>query len=172
MSISMYRVAVPPLLQILKGLSIVLDKAAAHCEQRKIDPAVLLTMRLYPDMFTTTRQVQIATDQAKGCVARLAGVEVPVYADDETSFAELKARVAKTTDFVKSFPPERIDGSETKEITLTIGGRTLNFDGQTYLVNFVLPNFYFHAATTYGILRHCGVEIGKRDYLAAPEEAR
>ena len=169
MSISMHQVAVSPLLQILKGLTIVLDKAAVHCEQRKIDPAVLLNMRLYPDMFTLTRQVQIATDQAKGCVARLAGVEVPSYPDVEASFSDLQARIAKTIAFVKGFSPAQIDGSEKKEINLAIGGQTMTFDGQTYLLSFVLPNFYFHAVTAYAILRHGGVDVGKKDYLAVPQ---
>ncbi len=167
MSFSMYQASVPPVVQILSSLSAILDKAAAHCATRKIDPAALTNFRLAPDMFPFSRQVQIVTDQAKGMAARLAGVEVPAYPDTETTFAELNARIAKTLDFVKSFPANRIDGSENKEIVLKVGGNEMKFTGSQYLVHFVLPNFYFHAATAYDILRHCGVELGKRDFLGA-----
>jgi uncharacterized protein len=167
MTLSMYQAAVPAFLQLLNSLSAILDKAEAFAEECKIDPAVLLNYRLAPDMFPLTRQVQVATDQAKGCCARLAGVEVPKYADDETTFAELKARIARTTDFVQGFKPSDIDGSEERDIAITAGSRELRFKGQQYLVSFVLPNFYFHVTTAYNILRHCGLPIGKRDFLGA-----
>jgi uncharacterized protein len=165
MPISMYQASVPAFLQMLNSLSAILDKAEAFAAERKIDPAVLLGWRLAPDMFPLARQVQIATDQAKGCCARLAGVEIPKYADDETSFADLRARIARTIEFVQSFKPSAIDGSEERDITLTAGARELRFKGQQYLVSFVLPNFYFHVTTAYAILRHCGLAIGKRDFL-------
>jgi hypothetical protein len=167
MSFSMYQAAVPPVLQILGSISTILDKAAAHCAARKIDPAALLTFRLSPDMFPLSRQVQIMTDQAKGMAARLAGVEVPSYADTEATFDDLKARVAKVTAYVKGFTPAQIDGSEDKPIVIKAGGNELKFTGRQYLTGFVFPNFYFHATTTYNILRHCGVELGKRDFLGA-----
>jgi hypothetical protein len=163
----MYQASVPAFLQMLMSLSAILDKAEAHAGERKIDPAVLLGYRLAPDMFPLTRQVQIATDHAKGCCARLAGVEVPKYPDDETSFADLKSRIARTVEFVRGFAPEAIDGSEEREIAVTAGPRQLQFKGQQYLVHFALPNFYFHTTAAYAILRHCGLPIGKRDFLGA-----
>jgi hypothetical protein len=165
MSLSMYQASVPAFLQMLGGLAGVLAKAEAHAAERKIEPAVLLNYRLAPDMFPLIRQIRIATDHAKGCCARLAGVEVPSYADDETSFADLRARLEKTVGFVRGFQPEAIDGSEEREITLMVGSQPMTFKGQPYLVNFVLPNFYFHVTTAYAILRHAGVPLGKRDYL-------
>jgi hypothetical protein len=165
MQISMYQASVPLFLQILGSLSAILDKAEAYCASKKITPEVMTATRLIPDMFPLARQIQIATDQAKGCVARLAGIEVPPYPDTETTFAELKARIAKTVDFVKSVPAGKIDGSEERAITLKVGGQDLSFTGIDYLRHFVLPNFYFHATTTYNILREAGVEIGKRDFL-------
>jgi hypothetical protein len=167
MPMFMYEASVPAFLQMLNSLSAILDKAEAFAAERKIDPAVLLGYRLAPDMFALARQVQIATDQAKGCCARLAGVEVPKYADDETTFADLRARIARTIEFVQSFEPGDIDGSEARDIALTAGSRELRFQGQQYLVTFVLPNFYFHVTTAYAILRHCGLPIGKRDFLGA-----
>ena len=167
MATSMYQASAPAFLQMLSSLSAILDKAEAYAAERKIDPAVLLGWRLAPDMFALTSQVQIATDHAKGFCARLAGVEVPKYPDDETTFADLRARIATTIDFVRGFEPSDIDGSEERDITLTAGTRELRFKGQQYLVHFVLPNFYFHVTTAYAILRHCGVPIGKRDYMGA-----
>jgi uncharacterized protein len=167
MPISMYQVSVPAFLQTLNALSAILGKAEAFAAERKIDQAVLLGYRLAPDMFALTRQVQIATDHAKGCCARLAGVEVPKYADDETTFADLRARIGRTIAFVQDFKPGDIDGSEERDLTITAGSRELRFKGQQYLVSFALPNFYFHATTAYNILRHCGVPIGKRDFLGA-----
>ena len=167
MPISMYQASIPACLQILSSLSGVLDKAAAHAAARKIEPSVLLNARLYPDMFPLVRQVQLTADFAKGTAARLAGIEPPKYPDTETTIDELKARLAKTTEFLKGLKPAQIDGSEAREITLPIGGQSMTFKGQPYLVNFALPNFYFHATAAYAILRHCGVEIGKRDYIGA-----
>jgi hypothetical protein len=165
MSLSMYQVSVPPFLQMLNSLSAILEKAEAHALSRKIEPSVLLNTRLTPDMFPLVRQVQLVTDFAKGAAGRLAGVELPKYDDTETSFAELKARIAKTADFLHSLKPAQIDGSETREITIPIGGQPYKFTGQNYLIKFALPNFYFHHTTAYAILRQCGVDIGKRDYL-------
>jgi len=165
MVISMYRVSVPVFVRMLNNLADILRKAAAHAEAKKIEPSVLLTARLYPDMFTLARQVQIATDQAKGGAARLAGVEPPKYEDNEATFDELSGRIDKVISFVKSISPEAIDGSEEREVTLNIRGQTMRFNGLTYLLNFVLPNFYFHIATAYDILRHNGVELGKPDFL-------
>jgi uncharacterized protein len=167
MAVSMYQASVPAFVQMLNSLAAILDKAEAYAAERKIDPAVLLGWRLAPDMFALARQVQIATDHAKGCCARLAGVEVPKYADEETTFADLRARIASTIDFVESFEPSDIDGSEDRGITITAGGRELRFKGQQYLMTFVLPNFYFHVTTAYNILRHCGLPIGKRDFMGA-----
>ena len=168
MTISMYHASAPRFANTLKNLSAILDKAAGHCEAKKIDPAVLLQSRLYPDMFPLVRQVQLTADFAKGIGARLAGVEPPKYPDTETTIDELKARLAKTADFLKGLKPAQLDGSETREITIPIPNQPLTFNGQSYLVHFALPNLYFHATTAYDILRHCGVEIGKRDYMGAP----
>lgn len=165
MTLAMFEAAVPAFLQTLNSLSAILGKAEAFAAERKIDPSVLLAYRVAPDMFALARQVQIATDHAKGCCARLAGVEVPKYADDQTTFADLRARIARTVAFVEGFKPTDIDGSEDRDIAFTAGGREMRFKGQQYLVTFVLPNFYFHATTAYNILRHCGVPIGKRDFL-------
>jgi uncharacterized protein len=167
MSFGMYQASVPAFLTMLKNLTAILDKAEAYVADREIDPQVLLSWRLAPDMFPLTRQVQIAADFAKGTTARLAGKEVPKYADDETSFAELKARIAKTVKFVESIAAKDFDGSENRDITLTVGGQELRFKGEPYLVHFALPNFYFHATTAYDILRRCGVDIGKRDFIGA-----
>ncbi len=165
MALSMYQASVPAFVQMLTALSNILDKAAAFAAAKKVDPAVLLASRLAPDMFPLTRQIQIGADFAKGPMARLAGLEVPKYEDNETTIDALKARIAKTLDYVKSFKPEQIDGSEARAINLTVGGQPLTLTGQDYLVNFALPNFYFHITTAYAILRHNGVEIGKRDYM-------
>lgn len=165
MSLSMSQASIPVFVQLLTAASNVLDKAAAHAEAKKIDPSVLLATRLFPDMFPLTRQIQIATDQAKGCAARLAGLEVPKYEDNEKTIDDLKARIAKTIAFVQSIDTAKIDGTEDKDLKIPLGPQERAFKGQAYLINFVLPNFYFHLTTAYNILRHCGVEIGKRDYL-------
>jgi hypothetical protein len=149
-------------------MSVILDKAAAYAAAKKIEPQVLLEGRLYPDMFPLTRQVQIATDFAKGACARLAGVEPPKYPDTETTFDELKARIGKTIAFIKEFKPSQIDGSEERDISLQMGGQMRTFKGENYLTSVVPPNFFFHAATTYAILRHNGVELGKQDFLRPP----
>ena len=153
---------------MLNNLPAILAKAEAHAEARKIDPAVLLSSRLFPDMFPLTLQVQIACDIAKGAVARLAGMEMPKHEDSEQTFAELKARIATTIDFVQSLQPTQIDGSEDREIVLKYGPEEIHFIGIQFLLGFALPNFYFHVVTAYDILRHNGVEIGKRDYLGNP----
>jgi len=165
MSFGMYQASVPAFLAMLKNLTAMLDKAEAFAAENKVEPEVLLNWRLAPDMFALTRQIQIAADFAKGTAARLAGKEVPKYGDDEKSFAELKARIAKTAKFVESLSPKDFDGSETRDISLTVGGQDLHFKGEPYLVHFALPNFYFHATTAYDILRRCGVDIGKRDFI-------
>ncbi|OQS31019.1 hypothetical protein B0T40_23685 [Chromobacterium haemolyticum] len=165
MSVSMYQASVPALIRGLNNLSAILDKAAADAAARNIAPEVLLNARLAPDMFALTRQVQIASDSAKGCVARLAGVEVPSYADDEASFADLQQRIAKTVAFLQGFNAAQIDGSEAREVVLKVRGDEIRFSGQNYLLGFVLPNFYFHITAAYAILRHNGVALGKMDYL-------
>lgn len=165
MNISMYHASAPVFVRMLNNLGGILDKAAAHAAAKKIDPAVLLQTRLYPDMFALTRQVQVAADFAKGCVARLAGVDVPKYEDNEAGFADLKARIDKTVIFINTLTAAQIDGSADKEITLTLGGQEMKFSGLDYLLNLVLPNFYFHVTTAYAILRHNGVEVGKRDFV-------
>lgn len=167
MTLSMYQASVPAFTQQLTALADVLAKAEAHASARKIDPAVLVNARLFPDMFPFVRQVQIACDFAKGAAARLAGVDVPAWEDNERTFPELKARVARTLAFVATIKPAQIDGSERREISIKIGGKPVTLEGQPYLVGFALPNFYFHATTAYAILRHNGVELGKRDFIGA-----
>lgn len=164
MSLTMYQASIPAFVRMLGNLSAILDKAAAHAEAKKIDPSIFINARLAPDMFPLSRQVQIATDMVKGCAARLAGIEVPRYEDTETTFAELQARIAKTKEFLQSVSAQQIDGSENRPITLKFGSRELSFLGQAYLLDFVIPNFHFHLTTAYAILRHNGVEIGKKDY--------
>ncbi len=165
MSLSMYQASIPAFIRILNNLSAILDKAAAHAEAKKIDPAVFIAARLFPDMFPFSRQIQIATDGVKGCAARLSGAEPPSYPDTESTFSELKARIAKTVAFLQSFTPAQIDGSEDRKVTLKLGGEDKTFVGKPYLFEFVIPNFYFHVTTAYDILRHNGVAIGKGDYL-------
>jgi len=165
MSISMYEASVQPIRRSLTNLKAILEMAATHAETRKIDPSVLINARLFPDMFPLSRQVQIATDVAKGAVSRLAGVEPPKYEDDESTFAELVARIDKTIALLDSFKPDQINGSEEKNISLPLRDRTVTFKGLPYLLDFVLPNVYFHVTTAYGILRHNGVELGKKDFL-------
>ena len=167
MTISMFQAAVPPSLRMMGALSGVLTKAAAHAEARKIKPEVLLGCRLFPDMFAFARQVQIAADFAKGGCARLAGVPSPVFEDVETTFDELQGRLDRTTEFIRTLSPEQIDGSEEREINIKVAGRPMQFQGQAYLLHFVLPNLHFHAAAAYSILRHNGVEVGKRDFMGS-----
>ena len=165
MPISMYQASVPVFVRMLTNLSGILDKAAADAEARKIDPAVFLNSRLAPDMYPFARQVQIAADFAKGASARLAGLEVPKYDDNETSIAELKARIDKTIAFIKTIKPAQIDGSEERVITLVQGDKTRTFKGQAYLLDYVFAHFYLHVATAYANLRHNGVPVGKKDFV-------
>ena len=165
MPLSMYQASVPVFTQILGALGNVLSKTEAHAAAKKIDLAVLLGCRLAPDMFPLSRQLHIVCDFAKSATARLAGVEVPSWTDDEKTFAEFDARVRKTITYVQGFSRSEIDGSEEREIVLKMRDATRTFKGQAYLLHFVLPNFFFHATTAYDILRHNGVELGKRDFL-------
>jgi uncharacterized protein len=164
----MYQASAPRFVNILKNLSAILDKAQAHAEAKKIDPTVFTSFRFYPDMLPMSRQVQIATDTAKAAMARLAGVEIPKYEDTEQTFADLKARIAKTIEFVNTFKPAQIDGTDAKEIVIKLGGNDTKLTGMQYLLGHAHPNFYFHVTTAYDILRHNGVEIGKRDYIGNP----
>lgn len=165
MKISMYQASVPVFVRALNNLAVILDKAAAQAEARKIDAAVLINYRLYPDMLPLAKQIQIATDGAKGGVARLAGGEPPKYEDNETSIPELIARLRKTVAYLESIKPEQIDGSEDKTVTWKTQTTTRNMQGMPYLLSHVTPNVYFHVTTAYDILRHCGIEIGKQDFL-------
>ena len=163
--ISMYDVSVPVFSERLRALVIVLTKAEANATERKIDPQVFLTARLAPDMLTFTKQVQIATDHAKGAPSRLAGREVPRYEDNEASFAELQARIGKTRDYLATFKPAEFEGSEERSVMLKIGGNDIEFKGQKYLLDVAMPNFYFHITTAYAIMRHNGVPLGKGNFL-------
>jgi hypothetical protein len=165
MTLSMYQASVPAFVQTLRALDTILSKATAYAEAGSFSGAVLLNARLYPDMLAFTQQVQIATDLAKGAAARLAGVSVPSYEDTELTFPELKERVTKTITFLSTVKPEQTDGSEQRDISLTIRGHEVSFKGQEYLLHLALPNFYFHATTAFVILRHNGLQIGKRDFL-------
>jgi len=165
MKTSMYTTSVPRFIRALNNLVAILEKGAAHAEARKIDPAVLLDARLYPDMFSLTRQVQVATDVANSGAARLAGLEVPAYENKETSFAELTARVRQTIAYLETLKPEQIDGTEEKTVSWQTRSSTKSMQGMPYLHDHLLPNIYFHVTTTYDILRHNGVELGKMDYL-------
>jgi len=169
MTISMYKASVPVFVQFLTSLSAVLDKAAAYAEAKKVEPAVLLNTRLAPDMFPLVRQVRAATDHAISACGRLAGADMPSFANAETTIPELKDRIAKTIDFLKGLKPAQIDGSEDKAIKITFpSGATREFTGQSLLLTNSLPNFYFHCTTAYDILRHCGIELGKRDFMGTP----
>lgn len=161
----MYKATIPVFITMLTNFSAILKKAEHYTESRKIDPSALLNARLAPDMFTLVHQIQIATDAAKGCAARLAHLEIPNYPDTETSFTQLHERLSKTIHFLKSVPESEVDGSEERSISLKIGGQDLNFKGQEFALHFALPNFYFHISIAYAILRHNGLEIGKKDYL-------
>ena len=163
--LSMYQASAPRFVHVLNNLSAMLDKAQAHVDAKKIDPAALTTFRLFPDMFPLSRQIQVACDVSKGVVARLAGVEVPKHEDTEQTFDELKARIAKTIAFIESIKPGQIDGAEEKDITVKLGKQEFRFKGMQYLLNWAHPNFYFHATTAYNILRHNGVELGKKDFV-------
>ena len=167
MTFSMYAASVPVFKQILSSLSAIIDKAEAHATEKKIEPAALLQARLYPDMFPFARQVQVAADFAKGCSARLAGVDVPRYEDTEQTFAELKERIAKTLAFIDGLPQDGIEASAQRDITTSSGANAKQFKGQVYLVHYALPHFYFHVSTAYAILRHNGVEVGKKDFIGS-----
>jgi len=168
MTISIYQTSVPVFQRMLKSLAVILGKGEAHAAARKINPEVLINSRLYPDMLPFVRQIQIAADTAKGCAARLAGLEPPKYEDNEQTFPELAARIDKTLKYLETFKPAQIDGSEQRAITLKMRDHTMNLVGQQYLLNMALPNFYFHVTTAYDILRHCGVELGKKDFIGTP----
>jgi hypothetical protein len=161
----MYDIAIPTFQKQLAGLEAILDKAADYAVAKKVDLAVLLGSRLYPDMFNLTRQVQLATDFAKAAPARLAGLEVPSFPDTETTLPELKQCLARTQELLAGYKPEQLEGSDTRQLTLKIGGQETTVSGRDYLLHVALPNFYFHCATAYGILRHNGLEIGKRDFV-------
>ncbi|HEY1610831.1 MAG TPA: DUF1993 domain-containing protein [Paraburkholderia sp.] len=168
MSITMFKASVPALLRGLSNLQHIIGKAQAHAAEKQIDPSVLVNARLFPDMLPFARQIYIVTDTAKGCAARLAEVEAPKFDDVEVTFDELNARLQKTIDYLTTFKPEQIDGSEERRITLKMRSGAIEFSGIDYLAHFVLPNFYFHITTAYDILRHNGVELGKLDYLGKP----
>lgn len=165
MTLSMYQASVPVFQKMLTNLKAILKKGEAHAAAKQIDPSELLGARLAPDMFPLTRQVQIACDGAKFCCSRLTGKDAPKFEDNETTFAELEARIDKTIAYISGFSAADLDGQEEREITITPGGREVKFKGQPYLVHWVLPNFYFHVTTTYALLRSKGVEVGKMDYL-------
>ncbi len=167
MSLSMYQASAPVLLHALKTFEAILDKAAAHAEARKIDQSVFINARLAPDMLPFSAQLQIATDMSKGAVARLAGLEAPRMEDNEKTFAELKTRLQKTQEFIRTVSADQIDGSEGRDIVMKAGPNTLEFKGQAYLLHFVFPNVFFHLTTAYDILRHNGVELSKRDFLGS-----
>jgi len=168
MSLSIHDASVPVLARALTNVANIIEKGRLHAESEKLDPAVLLGMRLYPNMFAFTRQVQVVSDTAKGCLARLAAVEAPKYEDTEASFAELKQRVDKTLAFVSGFKPKQLDGADSRAVLLKFPNSTLSFKtGWDYLLSFVLPNVYFHSSMAYAILRHGGVKLGKSDFLGS-----
>jgi hypothetical protein len=168
MTISMYQASVPRFVNILGNLSNILDKAQAYADAKKLDPVALTAFRLFPDMLPMTTQVQIACDAAKGVVARLAGIPIPAFEDNEKTLADLKARVAKTIAFLQSVTAAQVDGTEDKEIVIKRGDKETHYKGMQFLLGHAVPNFYFHVTTTYVMLRHNGVEIGKRDFLGNP----
>ena len=163
--LSIYDATIPPLKRALNNLAVILKKGEEYADAKKIEHSVLLNSRLFVDMYPLTRQVQIATDMSKGAGARLAAVEIPKYEDNETSFAELQARIVKTITFLDTIDSKQLQDAETREITITIRKIDLKFSGQDYLLKWVLPNVYFHVTTAYNILRHNGVELGKQDFL-------
>jgi len=165
MTFSIYDASIPPMIRMLESLSNILDKAVAQAKSEDKNLQTLLDARLAPDMHPLIRQIQIASDSAKGCAARLAGVEPPSFPDTEQTFPELHARIAKTIDYLKSIKPEQLAGAESRTVTLKTPQRTLEFSGGDFLTGFALPNFYFHVTTAYGLLRHNGIAIGKMDYL-------
>lgn len=169
--LSMYQSSLPPLERALQNLSNNLSTGEKHVLERQIAPENLLNARLFVDMYPLTRQVQIATDMSKGAAARLAGIEIPKYEDNETSFAELQARIQKTIAFLDSITAEQLEGAKDRTIVLTVRNSELRFTGQDYLQKWVFPNVYFHVTTAYNIMRHCGVPLGKQDFLGPRDEA-
>lgn len=163
--LSMYDASIPVFIQYLTNLSAILDKGVAHAKEQGIDPQTLIDTRLVADMDALPAQIQRASDAAKGAAARLAGVEIPSFADDEKTFADLQERIAKTIGFLKTIRPEQLEGSESRTVELRMRTGPVTFDGKTLLLSFSLPNFFFHVTTAYGLLRHKGVQIGKQDYL-------
>jgi hypothetical protein len=166
MSLTMYTATVPPFRSMLKNLQAVMAKAEAHCEGKKIDPTAFLAARLYPDMLPFTAQVQIATDNIKGAAGRLSGAEIPKFEDNEKTFAELQARIDKTVAFLDTLTEAQFEGAAERDIVLQLRDRKLEFKGAPYLLQWAIPNVYFHITTAYALLRHGGVEIGKKDYLS------
>jgi hypothetical protein len=165
---SIYAASIPTFVQMLNSLSAVLDKAENHAAAKKIAPEVLPTSRLYPDMLPLTRQVQIACDFAAKTTARLTQADIPTTPDTETTIPDLRARIAKAIDYLKGFKPEQFNGADSREVTFPVGpGTNMTLKGQLYLHHYAMPNFYFHVVTAYDILRHNGVEIGKRDFLGS-----
>lgn len=164
-TISMYNASIPAFIKMLNNMNAILDKASAWAQAKKIDEKYLMASRLAPDMLPFIKQIQIATDIVKGCAARLAGVDVPKYEDNEASFTELKTRISKTIAFLETIKAQQIDGTEEKSIELKFGPNSFMFTGLDYLLTFANPNLYFHVTTAYAILRHNGLEIGKKDYL-------
>ena len=166
MPISLHEISIGVMLPKLRMLSTLLDKAAAHAEAERIDPATLVEARLAPDMYPLSGQIQRVSDGAKGAAARLAGLTPPIFEDNETTFPELQERLAKTIAYLESVGPDQVDGREDETITIPMRDRKVDFNGRSYALTMVLPNFYFHVVTAYDILRHKGVQLGKRDYLA------
>jgi hypothetical protein len=164
----MYQASVPRLVSVLNNLANILDKAQAHVDANKLSTESLTTARLFPDMFEMSRQVQIATDAAKGVIEKLSEVEAPVFEDNEKTLPELKARVVKTVQYLESVAPEKLDGTGDKQIVTKRGTKETHYTGTEYLLDHGFPNFYFHVTTCYNILRHNGLQIGKRDYLGHP----
>lgn len=168
MSLSMHACSIPYFVRSLNNLSAILEKGAAHAQEHDIDPSIFVTDRLFPDMFPLSRQVQIACDICKGAAARISGVEAPSYEDTESTFEELQKRISKTIEFLNSVPADKINGTEEKTVKFQAGSIEIDFTGATYLSMWALPNLYFHVTTTYNILRHNGVALGKLDYVGAP----
>ncbi len=165
MSISVYDQSIARMSHMLQNLDNIISKAETHAEANNIEPSALLQARLFPTMRNFIFQIQVATDVAKGCAARLAGTDIPNWSDDEETFADVHARIKKSLDFLATFKPEQFEGCETRELELKLGSHTVKFTGQSYLLGFVLPNFYFHMTTAYNLLRHSGLDLGKRDFL-------
>ena len=165
MSISIYDQSIARMIHMLENLDKIVSKAEAHAEANDIEPGALLQARLFPTMRNFIFQVQVATDVSKGCAARLSGTEPPKWEDDEESFADVHARIKKALDYLATFKPEQLEGSETLELEIKLGSHMVNFTGQSYLLGFVLPNVYFHVATAYNLMRHNGLDLGKRDFI-------